>query len=174
MLIIDLRRLDQAPVEVSAVISSDDPFWDGTGVELAAPFEARATAEGSATRGVWVRGAFAGTTRAACRRCLEPLELAISEEFDWLFDPNTSETEADLALYALDPDADELDLSEPLRERFLLAIPAFPSCPDACSGFCGRCGASLEEGDCNCQVEETDPRWVPLQALRRDSPDRGV
>ncbi|UCC72678.1 MAG: DUF177 domain-containing protein [Gemmatimonadota bacterium] len=169
MLIIDLRRLDDAPVEVEGEIASDDPQWANTGLELVSPLVARATAEGSTTRGVWVRGSLKGHVRAACRRCLEPLELEVGDEFAILFDPKTSEAEGDLTLYGLDPKAEELDLRTPLRERMLLAVPEYPLCRDGCRGLCARCGANLNEGDCSCEPAGTDPRWGPLQALRNET-----
>jgi uncharacterized protein len=169
VLIIDLRRLAQAPLEVRGEIAGEDSLWVGTGLELASPLTAQATAEGSAARGVWVRGTLEARLRATCRRCLEPLELEICEDFDWLFDPKVSEADADLTLYPLDLRAEEIDLRDPLRERLLLAVPAFPVCAERCRGLCGRCGANLDEGDCDCEVMDLDPRWAPLRALRSES-----
>ncbi len=166
VLIIDLRRLEKAPVEVRGAIAGDDPLWQGTGVELAAPLWAQAAAEGSVTRGIWVRGSLAGRVRTQCRRCLKPLELELNEEFSVLFDPTTSELEGDVGLYPLDPRAEELDLNPAVREAFLLAVPGFPVCREACAGLCARCGADLNEGDCSCEMAETDARWAPLQNLR--------
>lgn len=174
MLIIDLRRLAQAPVEVSGAIAGDDPLWDGTGIELVTPLTAHAIADGSVRRGVWVRGSLAARVRAGCRRCLMPLELEVRESFEWLFDPKTADADGDLMLYALDPRAEEIDLRDPLRERLLLGIPAYPSCPEGCRGLCGRCGANLDEGDCGCEASEVDPRWAPLQALRGERRGTGV
>lgn len=169
VLTIDLRRLSQAPIEVGGEVASDDPLLKGAGVELASALAVRARAEGTASRGVWVRGSMRGRVRAACRRCLGPVELDVSEDFDLLFDPGSLKDDEDLTLYALDPDADELDLWTPLRERFLLAVPAFPLCREGCRGLCPRCGADREEGDCGCSEDELDPRWAPLQALRDEA-----
>ena len=174
MLTIDLRRLAQAPVEVSGEIAADDPLWAGAGVELATPLRVELTADGSPTRGVWVRGRLAAWVNGACRRCLKPLELEIDESFDWLFDPKTADADGDLTVYGFDPQAEEIDLRDPLRERLLLGVPAYPSCEGGCYGLCSRCGKSLEEGDCDCGVDEEDPRWAPLQALRGDDSGTGV
>lgn len=168
-MIIDLRRLERAPVEVRGEIACDDALWHDVAVDLATPVAVQAVAEGSAVRGVVVRGTLTGRIRAACRRCLEPLELEVSDEFDLLFDPKTSESDEDVSLYALAPGVDELDLSTPFRERFLLTVPAYPVCGEACRGLCARCGANLNEGDCGCRAEERDPRWRPLQGLRSET-----
>lgn len=166
---IDLRRLKKAPVVVEGAIASDDPVWSGTGVTLAGPLEVRATAEGSPGRGIWVQGSLSGRVLASCRRCLEPLELEVSESFELLFDPKTPEVDGDLTLYGFDPKAEELDLRAPLRERLLLAVPFFPVCREDCPGLCGRCGQSLSEGECGCGAAEPDPRWGPLRALKEES-----
>jgi uncharacterized protein len=164
--VIELRRLNRAPVEVRGEIASDDPLWAGTGVQLVLPLRVHLTAEGSPARGVWVRGTMSCRIRAACRRCLESVEPEIVEQFEWLFDVKTSEAEGDLTLYSLDPRADELDLRPALRERLLLSLPAFPVCREDCAGLCPRCGKRLSEDRCECSPAEIDPRWGPLQALR--------
>ncbi len=166
VLVVDLRRLEQAPVEVTGRIGQDDPLWEGAGVELATAVAARARAEGSPAHGVWVRGDFSGRIRTACRRCLAPLDLEVSEHFEVLFDPKASRTDEDVGLYSLDARADELDLRPALRERFLLAVPDFPLCRETCSGLCPICGTNLNEGSCECDPSEVDPRWSPLERLR--------
>lgn len=168
MLVIDLRRLEEAPAQVRGEIASDDPLWEGVGVELATPLLVRASAEGSSARGVRVWGSYAASIRTHCRRCLATLELEVSESFDVFFDPKASPWEEDLALYRLDRGAEELHLGEPLRERFLLAVPAFPLCREDCRGLCPRCGVDLNEKECGCRVVERDPRWGPLEALRSE------
>lgn len=165
---IDLGRLEQASAEVSGEISDAHSLLSEAGVQLAAPVSVHASAEGSASLGVWVRGSFSGRLRETCRRCLEPLELEVGEEFEVFFDPKASEPEQDLTLYVLDPRAEELDLQEPVVERFLLARPEFPICREGCRGLCAHCGANLNDGTCDCGEKETDPRWGPLQKLKSD------
>lgn len=169
VLVIDLRGLEQAPAEVTGEIGQDDALWSDTGVDLATGVSARAKAEGSPLHGVWVRGDFSGQIRTACRRCLAPLELEVSEHFEILFDPKASRADEDEALYVLDARADELDLRPALRERFLLAVPDFPLCRESCSGLCPICGTELNEGSCQCDPSEKDPRWGPLERLRQGS-----
>lgn len=166
VLVIDIRRLHEAPAKCEGVIASDDPAWTGTGVELARGLKVEATAEGSPTRGIWVRGSLGGRLRTACRRCLKSLEVEISENFDLLFDPKTEEGEGDLDLYGFDAGAEALDLRPQLVERFMLLVPAFPECEAGCGGYCPRCGANLSVEECRCEPTEVDPRWGPLRALR--------
>ena len=166
---IDLRRLEDGPVEVRGEIAADDPVWRGSGLKLTGPVTCAATAEGARTRGVRVRGRLSGRVDRACRRCLKPVELTIAEEFDLLFDPKTSRIEEDLKVYALDASAEELDLKPALRERFMLAAPAYAVCRQDCRGLCARCGTDLNEGACDCGSIDTDPRWGPLAALLKET-----
>ncbi len=171
MLIIDLRRLNEAPVEVDGEIASDDPLWSESGLELASPLAVCARADGSASRGVWVRGQMSARVRSACRRCLEQLELEVSEEFAVLFDATTADDEGDLDVYGFDPKAEELDLRVPLAERMILVVPSYALCRESCAGLCDGCGANLNEGDCGCAPESTDSRWGPLQDLQSKTRD---
>ncbi len=165
-MVISLRRLFEAPLEVVGEIRRDDPLWQGTGIELALPLSVRARAEAAGGGVVRVSGTLATRARAQCRRCLKPLELEIAERFDLVFDPGASESEEDLALYRLDPGADELDLRDTVRERLILAVAEYPLCGDECRGLCPRCGADLNEEQCECATTEPDPRWGPLLAMR--------
>ncbi len=168
VLTIDLRRLEQAPVEVRGEIAMSDPLWEGVGVELLAPLALEGLAEGSTARGVWLHGSFSSRIATSCRRCLEAMEVEVAEELGLLFDPKTREPEGDLTVYALDPQAVELDLRSTLRERLIMAIPAFPLCRLECRGLCPGCGANLNRESCVCGAAEPDPRWGPLQTLRSD------
>ena len=167
MLVIDLRRLEQAPAEVRGEISGDDPVWSGANLELAAPVVVHATADGSPTRGVWIRGSMSGRIRSQCRRCLEALELEVAEDFDLYFDPKATVTDEDMTLHTLDPRAEELDLRVPLGERFVLVAPAFSVCRESCRGLCPQCGVNRNDTECDCSTAEVDSRWGPLQELRK-------
>lgn len=169
MLVIDLRRLNEAPVEVDGEIAHDDPLWSGSGLELASALRVQARADGSATRGVWVRGRLSARVRSACRRCLDPLEVDVSEDFAVLFDAATSEDEGDLELYGFDSNADELDLRTAVAERLMLLVPSYALCREDCVGLCDRCGANLNEGACGCAPTDVDPRWGPLEKLRSEN-----
>ncbi len=169
MFIINLRRLAQAPIELSGEIAEGDSIWGDPGFELASPVSVVATAEGSPTRGVTIHGSLSGRVRRECRRCLEGMESVVSEDFDLLFDPKVSLIEEDIRVYALDSEADKLDLKPALRERFVLAVPTYTVCRPDCRGLCDSCGANLNEETCECSPGGPDPRWGPLTALRKES-----
>ena len=149
------------------MLSADDPVWEGAGVELATDLAVWATAEGSSTRGVWVRGSFLGRIRTQCRRCLDALEVEVADELAVYFDAEATAVDEDVALYALDAGTEELDLGPVVRERVILAVPDYPLCGEECRGLCPSCGTNLNERECDCAVAEADPRWAPLRKSQR-------
>jgi uncharacterized protein len=64
-------------------------------------------------------------------------------------------------------EGDEIDLDEIIRENIYLSIPVQPLCSEACRGLCPFCGKDLNEGDCTCLQQRADPRFRPLEILRR-------
>ena len=69
------------------------------------------------------------------------------------------------AEYAVE-DTGFLDLAPLLREEAILAIPMDALCRPDCAGLCPECGKNLNEGPCDCQPEEIDPRLEALRKLR--------
>lgn len=167
-MILDLRRLDQAPAEVEGSVPADDPVWESAGVRLVTPLWVKGTAEGSSTRGVWFRAALTTRIETQCRRCLESLEVDVADELAVFLDPEASTVDEDVTLYAIEPEAVELDLRPILRERVILAVSDYPLCGADCRGLCPSCGVNLNETDCDCEMAEPDTRWGALLRLQRE------
>ena len=168
MLHVDLNRLQRkGRARIDADIPPDSEFWADLGLEPRSPLEVRLEAQ-QAGPDVVVRGRVAGTFGLECRRCLEPVAVQIDEELGRLYrsgeDLAEDESEDVLPL----PAGSELDLSEPVREQVLLAVPRFVHCREECKGLCPRCGTNLNEATCDCTVDENDERWAPLRQLKSD------
>ena len=43
-----------------------------------------------------------------------------------------------------------------------------PLCKPDCAGLCSNCGANLNEGPCNCDKEDVDPRFAALRSLKNE------
>lgn len=173
MLTIDPRRLKEAGVRIQATVAPEDPLWADADVQFLRPFWVDVTAARTGEHSVMVRGRIGAQVRAHCRRCLTPLGLDIDEAVDLFFEPLESREDEDLHLYHLSPLATELDLSQPLREQFLLAIPSFPLCREECRGLCAGCGADLNVEPCRCVEGAADPRWAPLRRVLGGERDQG-
>jgi uncharacterized protein len=61
--------------------------------------------------------------------------------------------------------ATEVDITAPIRESLVLALPLKPLCRENCLGLCPICGGNRNEHKCDCKVEESDSRWDGLRDL---------
>jgi uncharacterized protein len=105
-----------------------------------------------------------------CSRCLEPTEAAISEDITLLltFSKIPAQAGADPDVKVVPYGAEDVDVSEEMRQTILLAIPEKPLCKADCLGLCSHCGQNLNLDRCRCQLKVEDPRWSALQKLLSD------
>jgi uncharacterized protein len=105
-----------------------------------------------------------------CDLCLAETAQPFRFEFadEWLTAEQAAAAGPELTEAAFVFVKDEADISERIREFFILHLPMRFVCREDCRGLCPGCGANLNEGDCACRRQETDPR---LEALRRLLPE---
>jgi len=110
---------------------------------------------------------------AECSRCTEPagveLSFGIEEEFrsvntDLRMRRGTREEQAGEDWFTIASD-NLLDLSEPIRQAAISAMPIAPICDAACAGLCPKCSANQNSTSCACAERTTDRRWRSLEAL---------
>ncbi len=118
-----------------------------------------------------LKGTFSGNFEVPCARCVEPVQHALTGEYDLLFRPpgvdalgnehaiSTPETE--IGYY----ENGGLALEDVLREQVLLSLPARTLCQPDCKGLCPRCGVNRNETACSCDQGPSDPRWEALAGL---------
>jgi uncharacterized protein len=163
-------RLESSPVEWSGRLPADASVWDLEDVALVGDPEVELSIAAFEDGSVHVRGRLGAPVEMECRRCLDGITRSVEVGLDLRFDPEIGPEDEEEGLYALDPQALELDLLPALREELLLALPEFPLCSPDCRGICSMCGTNRNEGDCDCQVERVDSRWDALrQRFPRES-----
>jgi uncharacterized protein len=169
MLLVDLNRLErEGRARIDGDLATNDPFWNGTDLTPRAPLALRLEAQ-QAGPDVVVRGQLTGEFERTCRRCLEPVVAGIEEDIGLLYRAGSSEAEVDEPADVLPlPRAATLDLTEPLREHVLLAVPRYVLCGEDCRGLCPRCGTNWNTAECQCAVDGEDDRWAPLRRLKMD------
>ena len=113
------------------------------------------------SQGILVQADLEASVAAECSRCLTPTSVPVPIELEELF------------AYPLDPEMDYsvddtgiLDLSPLLREETFLATPMLIVCRPDCAGLCPVCGQNLNEGSCDCEQEDIDPRLEALRTLK--------
>ena len=104
---------------------------------------------------------------APCARCLEDVSGSFS--FDVERTVVTQAMAADLTEERIDElvvvEDGFLSLDELLTECLELSLPFRFLCSEDCKGLCPRCGKNLNEGPCDCEEKEVDPRLEPLRRL---------
>lgn len=118
------------------------------------------------------RARWAGTFKAPCARCLDPVEHALSGDFDLLYRPlgiDAGPSERELGSHDTEIGYYQeggLALEDVLREQVLLSLPARTLCRADCKGLCPRCGRNRNERACSCEAAPGDVRWTALSDLR--------
>jgi uncharacterized protein len=122
-------------------------------------------------RGILVRAVLRGATDAQCVRCLAPvsipIEITIEEEFIPSIDVNTGARvqidEGDEEAYRINA-RHQLDLREPARQYWAMAMPMAPLCREDCPGICAFCGKDAGPNHA-CAEQPVDERWAKLSQL---------
>ncbi|MDQ1048868.1 DUF177 domain-containing protein [Streptomyces sp. V4I2] len=143
------------------------------GVPEGAPMKLELRLE-SVMEGVLVTGTVRATAKGECVRCLEPLELELTADFQEMFSyPDADDRGRPKAEPADDAEDDEdmlfiedglFDLEPVLRDAVVLALPMQPVCREDCPGLCAQCGARLAD-DPGHHHDAVDIRWAALQGL---------
>jgi uncharacterized protein len=119
-----------------------------------------------------LRGTLAGRFKVPCARCVEPVEIPVSTDYDLIFRPVGADSDsAERAITAPETEIgyyqkDSLSLEDVLREQVLLALPVRTLCKPDCKGLCPRCGEDRNRQTCTCEEGPTDPRWAAMADLR--------
>ena len=122
-------------------------------------------------RGILVQGTLSTKIPTECSRCLKvfdyPVTIQLEEEFFPIIDVNSGgpvEIPDEPGSFTID-EHHLLDLNEAIRQNALLAVPMKPLCREDCAGLCQQCGKDLNQGQCDCNEPEIDPRWSKLANL---------
>ena len=127
------------------------------------------------TDGLLVQGNVEANVDLECSRCLTnfalPVEARLEEQFQPTIDVSTGtpvhRVEGQDSDTTFDIDHNHMmDLSEPVRQAILVSLTMKPLCREECAGLCPNCGANLNEGPHECEVETVDHRWAGLRELR--------
>jgi uncharacterized protein len=166
MLKVDLGLLrKKRRLAIDLEVPADDPLVEAAGIDLDGPLRVALELQ-SAGADVVARGTLAGAVRMDCRRCLEPVVDPFEEPVTIVLRAGASAVDAEAEeAWPLPEQAREVDLTDPVREHLVLAVPEFTLCRPDCRGLCPSCGIDLNRGSCDCMASETDERWAALKRL---------
>jgi uncharacterized protein len=122
-----------------------------------------------------VQGKASANVQLECSRCLDsfsiPVEGTLEEEYQPTVDIETgrpvqrAEYEQNDSAFSISA-SHEVDLTEPVRQALLVALPLKPLCREDCAGLCAECGANLNEGAHSHEPDSADSRWAALRELK--------
>ena len=123
----------------------------------------------SVAEGILATGEFDVVAKGECIRCLEPIELELSRNFQELYayTPNSDDPE-ELEEDQLLMEGEVMNLEAPVRDAIVLALPINPVCDENCQGLCPECGFKWADLPDDHAHEVVDARWAQLQGLFPD------
>lgn len=102
-----------------------------------------------------------------CDRCTASFKKLLRADYRFVYlqgiEPVDSKSD-NLAYLA--PETDVINISNDVRDFLILAVPMKKLCSEDCKGLCYKCGKNLNEGDCACDKNVPDARWLPLMDLK--------
>ncbi|MCC6327086.1 MAG: DUF177 domain-containing protein [Acidobacteria bacterium] len=170
-MIVDVTKIEGLVKPFAFRAGADQIALDTPNYRIAGPV----TVEGEIEKhivSIKVRGNIGGNVTIDCTRCVQPVEHALSIDFDveYLTEGRLgSEGEHEIGSADLETDelqGNTLDLTQLAREQILLNIPEQFLCQDECKGLCEKCGGNRNLVDCRCGQDEIDPRWAALKNLK--------
>ena len=99
-----------------------------------------------------------------CARCLKEL----TEEFTFGIDEVYTQGDIDGDSLFLPIVSNTVDLKSAVEENFCTSVPFVFLCNMECKGLCHTCGKDLNEGECDCEREDIDPRLAGLKAFLKN------
>ncbi len=137
------------------------------------PVRIQGTAElTEGTQVITVRGHITGALEGECHRCLDPRRLELDSDFELKYRPRSMlPTEPELELDDKEIqfgfyEGEGIELLDVLMEQIMLWLPMHWLCREDCRGLCPICGENRNHVECHCKVEDIDPRWSALKALK--------
>jgi uncharacterized protein len=112
------------------------------------------------TNRILVKGNLQTVADAECTRCLTAFKLNLNLPMEEMF----ALSPAGDPIYFVNDDG-WLNLQAPLREQVLLAMPIKLFCRPDCKGLCPECGQNWNDGPCEHQGQQIDPRLAALKSL---------
>jgi len=171
MMLIDIDKITKDGLKVSR----DFDFQSLELVEENAVFLKPVHADLTLTRvdeEVWIKGRVTTRLSFVCSRCLTPFEFPVDSKFDLVYLPEEmheikdelDEEDIDQLFYQ----NRQIDVRMVILEQLNLTFPSKPLCSEGCEGICAVCGKIRRDGNCGCQVKETDERQEKLKIFVKD------
>jgi len=116
---------------------------------------------------VVLNGTVKFTVKDKCSRCLDEFDNKIEAKFEALVVKQLDEdSESDEIQLKLTDGC--VDLQETIKQIIYLSMPMKSLCSKDCKGICPNCGVNLNNDNCKCEDNLTDPRFDKLKGLLKE------
>lgn len=154
----------EVPLELNAVTYQGEEF------PVVAKTPVSLTVTHVSKKEVLIEAAADVTVRIPCDRCLADVDrrfhLSISRGFDLQIDEEARRRELDECSFL---DGYKLDVDLMVFHEIILNWPMKILCREDCKGICRKCGKNLNEGACDCDMTELDPRMAKILDIFNNS-----
>ncbi len=169
-MIIDLSEIIKdygGKLSISASIEMDDTDFLGESFVFDKPLNIKGTITNN-TKSLEFVAKAEGEMQVHCARCNKAFVVPVSFRIkETLVGEDGEITDDEMIVYS----GDKLDILEIVLNSFLMSVSGKYLCSEDCKGLCPKCGADLNEGQCECDTTEIDPRWAGLQEIMKKMTD---
>lgn len=108
-----------------------------------------------------------GAMHVRCARCAKEFETEFAFDIDEILVREDGEIDVDSEAIVFE--GTKIELDDIVINNFLMNVEGRYLCSDDCKGLCPVCGCDLNEGSCDCDKENIDPRWAKLAEIMKDT-----
>ena len=106
---------------------------------------------------IFFEGKASTVLNCECGKCLKEF----SKDFEFSFDQKFSKNPNSDDVCAFE--GNEIFIDDVIIQALCMDLPISFVCADDCKGLCHKCGKNLNEGECDCEDDDIDPRMAVLK-----------
>lgn len=148
-------------IEVDKNIDFDSVSFNGNDITFTKPVSVIGTVKNVGGGAFVLEGEVKASFKTACARCLCDFDVDFPFEIYEKFVKNGADEFVTLL------EGNKIDLSDVVLEHLYMNLPISFICKDTCKGLCQECGQNLNEGSCNCEDDNIDPRMSALLKFKK-------
>lgn len=107
---------------------------------------------------LFIDASFSGEAVFQCSRCLKEFKSNISDNIEFYIPISENKDEDDSYIKG-----HFLNLTMVMEEALAFSLPMKTLCSQECKGLCSNCGQNLNIDECDCDVDDIDPRLEKLK-----------
>lgn len=105
--------------------------------------------------------------RENCARCLKDFEKEVKRNLSGTLVNRDEVDEEDTEVddIAIEYGSKQINIKQAVLDEIILSLPMKSLCKSDCKGICQKCGQNLNKKECDCTIDNIDPRLEKLKEL---------